>query len=273
MRSDLQSEIQAVLERTLRRVQSAQPTAGREPPSDDQIREMIRAQLSSPQRPPAPRQERPQSNGGIRVATSGLNLPPEGRRAFQSEVKQLVQERLDGMSQAQSSPQVTVCGCPPFGGCCWPPAGTLGDLTTIASLLPPQPNNPPIKIALYFQGDIGIGGDAILFQIWAVPDLRPTAILAGLRIDTTQDPDQWAKEITGWTDCQCTVQTDHVESSSPDYSWMAIIKDEVDTLAFRKAVFLGWHNSGYLGPTPEVFWNLLGGSAVTFDWISDHAKV
>lgn len=104
MRSDLQSEVQAVLERTLRRVQSAQPAAGREPPSDDQIRAMIRAQLSSPQRPPAPERQRPQSNGGIRVATSGLNLPPEGRRAFQSEVQQLVQERLGGMSQAQSRP-------------------------------------------------------------------------------------------------------------------------------------------------------------------------
>jgi hypothetical protein len=106
---------------------------------------MIRAQLSSPQRPPAPERQRPQSNGGIRVATSGLNLPPEGRRAFQSEVQQLVQERLGGMSQAQSRPQVTVCGCPPFSGCCWPPAGTLWDLTQIAHLLPPQPNNPPIK--------------------------------------------------------------------------------------------------------------------------------
>lgn len=126
VRSDLQSEIQAVLERTLRRVQSAQPAAGREPPSDDEIREMIRAQLSSPQRPPAPERQRPQSNGGIRVATSGLNLPPEDRRTFQSEVQQLVQERLGGMSPAQSRPQVTACGCPPFGGCCWPPAGILG---------------------------------------------------------------------------------------------------------------------------------------------------
>jgi len=92
--------------------------------------------------------------------------------------------------------------------------------------------------------------------------------LAGLRIDPDVDPGQWAKEITGWTTRQCTVQTDHVESASQDYNWMAITKDSVDTVAFRKAVFLGWHNSGYLGPTPEVFWNLLGGSAITFDWIT-----
>ncbi len=50
---------------------------------------------------------------------------------------------------------------------------------------------------------------------------------------------------------------------------MLINRATVDTLAFRKAVFLGWHNSGYLGPTPNEFWNLLGGFTLTFDWISD----
>jgi hypothetical protein len=50
---------------------------------------------------------------------------------------------------------------------------------------------------------------------------------------------------------------------------MLIDKATVDTLAFRKAIFLGWHNSGYLGPTPAEFWNLLGGFTLTFDWISD----
>jgi hypothetical protein len=273
VRGDLQSDIQAVLERTLRRVQSAQSRAGREPPSDDEIGEMIRAQFSSAQRPPAPEQERPKSNGGIRVATSGLNLPPEDRRAFQSEVRQLVQERLAGMSQAQSRPQVTVCGCY-VGGCCWPPAGGLGDLTTIANLLPPTANTSPVRIALSFPSEGIIHGDAIMFQIWKTPlDLPSTSIGVGLRIDPAQDPDQWAKEITGWKICKCNVQTDHVESASHDYCWMTITKDQVDTLAFRKAVFLGWHNSGYLGPKPDVFWKLLGGLVITFDWISDDGGI
>jgi len=273
VRSDLQSDIQAVLERTLRRVQSAQPTAGREPASNDQIREMIRAQLSSPQRPPAPERQRPLSNGGIRVATSGLNLSPEDRRTFQSEVRQLVQERLGGTSQAHTRPQVTVCGCGwPFSGCCWPPAGELGDLTQIDPLQWPQVQGEPIKVALFFNGDIGIHGDAILFQIWDDPRggvIPPDQILVGLRINPEIEPGQWAKEITGWTICQCAVRTDHVESASAVYNWMWINRATVDTLAFRKAVFLGWHNSGFFGPTPEEFWNLLGGLTLTFDWLSD----
>lgn len=91
----------------------------------------------------------------------------------------------------------------------------------------------------------------------------------GLRIDPTVDPGQWAKEITGWTICQCAVQTDHVESASAVYNWMWINKATVDTLAFRKAVTAGWHNSGFFGPTPEEFWNVLGGTVLTFDWVSD----
>jgi hypothetical protein len=93
----------------------------------------------------------------------------------------------------------------------------------------------------------------------------------GLRIDATLDPDQWAKEVTGWTTCECTVQTDHVESAANDYSWMLIDRASVDTLGFRKAVFLGWRDVAYFGPTSEVFWDLLGGFILTFDWLADDA--
>jgi hypothetical protein len=277
VRSDLQSDIQAVLERTQRRVQSAQPTAGRESLSDDQVREEIVAQFRSSQRPSAAQQQRPLSSGGIRVATRGLSLPPEHRRAFQSEVRQLVQERLGAASQVQTRPQVTVCGCPPFGwgGCCWPPAGAMEDLTQIASLLPPQ-GNKPLTIGLFFPWENNLlKGDGIKFQIWNVPTLRlpPTSIFVGLAIDPTFQPGQWAKEVTGWTTCQCTVQTDHVENASAGACWMTVNRSTVDTLGFRKAVFLGWHNCGYFGPTPEVFWNLLGGLVLTFDWISDGGGV
>jgi hypothetical protein len=94
--------------------------------------------------------------------------------------------------------------------------------------------------------------------------------MVGLRIDPTQDPDQWAKEVTGWQICNCAVQTDHVENHPPNnYNWMLINQAMVDTLAFRKAVFLGWSDVGYFGPTPGEFWNLLGGFTLTFDWVSD----
>jgi hypothetical protein len=163
VRLDLQSEIQVVLDRALQRARSALPIAGTEPPSNDQIREMVRAQraqLSSPASPaPEPRQ-RPPGNGGIHVATSGgLKLAPEDRRAFHSEVRQLVQERLAGMSPDLGGQSVTVCGCTwPFGGCCWPPAGQLGDLTTIDPLPFPARQDEPITIALY------LGNDAIRFS-------------------------------------------------------------------------------------------------------------
>jgi hypothetical protein len=199
---------------------------------------------------------------------SGLKLAPEDRRAFNSEVRQLVRERLAGMSPDLGGQSVTVCGCGwPFGGCCWPPAGQLGDLTQIDPLPWPPNQADPMTIALYLQND------AIRFQIWIDPRWAlwpPDQILVGLRIDTTLDPDQWAKEVTGWTICQCTVQTDHVENHPPNnYNWMLINQATVDTLAFRKAVFLGWNNSGYFGPTPAEFWNLLGGFTLTFDWVSD----
>jgi hypothetical protein len=204
------------------------------------------------------------------VATKGLRLSPEDQRAFRSEVRQLVQERLAGMSPEMSEQPLMVCGCP---GCCWPPDGRLGDLTTIDPLPFPAREDEPISVALYFKGDgLFIKGDTILFQIWIDPRggvIPPDQILVGLRIDAAQDPDQWAKEITGWTICQCAVQTDHQESATANYKWMWINRATVDTLAFRKAVFLGWHNSGYLGPTRDEFWNLLGGLVLTFDWLQD----
>jgi hypothetical protein len=121
IRHDLESEIQAILDRTLQQARSARPTAI-EPPSDEQVREMIRAQrarLLSPASPaPGPR-PRPRGNRGIRVATNGLKLAPEDRRAFNSEVRQLVRERLGG-----ASPDAVVCGCTwVFSECCWPPSG------------------------------------------------------------------------------------------------------------------------------------------------------
>jgi hypothetical protein len=272
VRDDLQSEIQAVLDRTLQRARSAQPIAGTEPPSAEQIREQVeaaRAQLSTPASPaPEPRQRKP-GNGGIHVATSGLKLAPEDRRAFNSEVRQLVQARLAGMSPDLAGQSVTVCGCGwPFSGCCWPPAGGLGDLTQIDPLPFPARQDEPITIALYLGKR-----DSIRFQIWIDPRWAlwpPDQIMVGLRIDPTFDPDQWAKEITGWQICQCTVQTDHVENHPPNnYNWMLINQATVDTLAFRKAVFLGWSDVGYLGPTPAEFWNLLGGFTLTFDWVND----
>jgi hypothetical protein len=261
---DLESEIQAILDRTLQQARSAQPAAAIEPPSDEQVREMIRAQharLLSPASPaPGPR-PRPPGNRGIRVATNGLELGQEDRRAFNSEVRQLVRERLGG-----TSPDVVICPCGGiFGGCCWPPSGTEGDVTVAEPFLPPTVNNP-ISIAVYFGG----GSDVLLWQIWATPQPLPrTRILVGLRIDTTLEIGQWAKEITGWTTCECTVQTDHVESPANDYSWMLIDRASVDTLGFRKAVLFGWSDVGFFGPSPQIFWDLLGGFILTFDWLFD----
>jgi hypothetical protein len=263
IRHNLESEIQAILDRTLQQARSAQPAAAIETPSDEQVREMIRAQharlLSPASSAPGPR-PRPPRNRGIRVATNGLELGQEDRRAFNSEVRQLVRERLGG-----TSPDVVICPCGwPFGGgCCWPPSGTEGDVTVAEPFLPPTVNNP-VSIAVYF------GSDVLLWQIWAIPQPLPrTRILVGLRIDTTLEIGQWAKEITGWTTCECTVQTDHVESPAHDYSWMSIDRASVDTLGFRKAVFLGWSDVGFFGPSPQIFWALLGGFILTFDWLLD----
>ena len=271
VRLDLQSEIQAILDQALQRARSARPIAGPEPPSADQIREQVeaaRAQLSSAPSPASEPRQRPPGNGGIHVATTGLKLAPDDSRAFQSDVRQLVQERLVGMSPDLREQSVTVCGCGVFFNCCWPPAGTLADLTMIDPLPFPEREDEPITIALFLGNS-----DSIRFQIWIDPRWAlwpPDQILVGLRIDPTLDPDQWAKEVTGWTICQCTVQTDHVENHPPNnYNWMLINQATVDTLAFRKAVFLGWNNSGYFGPTPAEFWNLLGGFTLTFDWVSD----
>jgi hypothetical protein len=281
VRDDLQREIQAVLDQMLQRAKSAQPAAGTEPPSKEQIREQVeaaRAQLSSPPAPALQPRQHPPRNGGIHVVTNGLKLAPEDRRTFNSEVRQLVQERLTGMSPDLGGQSVTVCGCNwPFGGCCWPPAGQLADLTQIDPLPFPARQDEPITIALYLQAVPGAAIDSIQFQIWIDPRWAlwpPDQILVGLRIDPTLDPDQWAKEVTGWTICQCTVQTDHVENTPPNnYNWMLINQATVDTLAFRKAVFLSWANSGYFGPTPAEFWNLLGGFTLTFDWVSDGSNI
>jgi hypothetical protein len=43
IRHDLESEIQAILDRRLQQARSAQPTTTIKPPSDEQVREMIRA--------------------------------------------------------------------------------------------------------------------------------------------------------------------------------------------------------------------------------------
>jgi hypothetical protein len=263
IRHDLESEIQAILDRTLQQARSAQPAAI-EPPGDEQVREMIRAEqarlLSPAFSAPGPRPQ-PPGNRGIRVATNGLKLAPEDRRTFNSEVRQLVRERLIG-----TSPDAVVCGCSwPFSECCWPPSGDDWDVTVAEPFLPPTVNTP-VRIAIYSKNR----QDTLLWQIWAAPQPLPrTSILVGLRIDTYADPDQWAKEITGWTTCECTVQTDHVESAASDYSWMLIDRASVDTLGFRKAVFLGWSDVAYLGPTPQIFWDLLGGCILTFDWVAD----
>jgi hypothetical protein len=145
-------------------------------------------------------------------------------------------------------------------------------VTGIAHLLPPPVNGNAGNIELGFPGTWPyIYGDAILWRIWNLPQVRlpKTSIVVGLRIDT---PGEWAKEVTGWTTCQCTVETDHVESAAPGYSLMRINRSTVDTVAFRKAVFLGWHNCGFFGPTSQVVWDLLGGFVLTFDWIIDNLR-
>jgi hypothetical protein len=272
VRLDLQSEIQAVLDGTLQRARSARPIASTELPSNDQIREQVeaaRAQLgSAPSAAPKPRQRSP-GKGGIQVATSGLKLAPEDRRAFHSEVRRLVRERLAGLSPGLGGqPAVTVCGCTwPFGGCCWPPAGDLEDLTTLHLTFPPR-EDESIKVGLDFQG----GVETIFFQIWIDPRWAtwpPDQILVGLLIDPTYNPAQHAKEVNGWTNCQCEVQIDHQDSATTNYNWMLINQATVDTLSFRSGQFLGWNDCGYFGPTSADFWNVLGGLTLTFDWMWD----
>jgi hypothetical protein len=105
VRNSLQSEIQAVLDRTLQLRKPVQV----EPPSDEQVRQMIRSQFRSA--PPGESRQRPSRNGEVRVDMSGLRLPTEDRQALESEVRQLVLKRLDGVSPHRSRQAPVVCGC------------------------------------------------------------------------------------------------------------------------------------------------------------------
>jgi hypothetical protein len=131
----------------------------------------------------------------------------------------------------------------------------------IAAFMPPPPHAP---------------SDIWKMSIWAPdvehgdPDLPLDMMMVGLRIDTTLDPDQWAKEIDGWAVCQCGVPGYklHQDHSTVGYQWMTIDQEEVDTLVFRKAVWpFGWFQN-VCSFEPVEFWKLLGGLIITFDWMA-----
>jgi hypothetical protein len=270
VRNNLKSEIEAVVDRTLQ---------GRKPdhvesPSDEQVRRMIRGQLRSA--PLGESRQRPSGKGGVRVTMSGLPLPTKDRRTLESEVRQLVLKRLDGVSTSRSRQQVLICGCGIFGDCCYRPGHTI-DLTQIDPI-PWQgdPRHTPPVIAIFMPpGRTKNFDDVFRMSIWAPdeeqgdPGIPLDQMMVGLRIDDTVDNDQWAKEIEGWTTCVCGVPgyKVHQEHSTVDYQWMMIDKAAVDTLAFRKAVFGGWDNRYAFDPVE--FWKLLGGLIITFDWVSD----
>jgi hypothetical protein len=274
VRGNLQSEIQAVLDQRLRRAASVRVRADSGAPSDEQVRRMIRRELRLALPPASP--QRPSGQQGVRVTMGGLQLSARDRRALESEVRQLVLKRLGGARSARSRQQIVVCGCAPFGwGCCDPP-GALIDLSQIDPLPGIPDPYTPMLIAVYMPPG-NRTEDVWLMSIWASndprrdpldPGLPPDQMLVGLRIDSYIEAGMWAKEIQGWTTCQCVVQTIHQDGATVAYQWMLIDKSTVDTLVFRKAQVLGLWDNAYNFDSLE-FWKLLGGLIVTFDWVYD----
>jgi hypothetical protein len=268
VRNDLRSEIQAVVARTLQRRKPIRVKA----PSDAQVRQMISKQLRSA--PPEEFRQRRSRRPGVRVNMSGLPLPTEDVRTLESEVRQIVLRRLADVSPRRSRQQAVVCGC--GFGCCTRPGHTI-DLTQIDPIpWPGDPRTTPAVIEVNLPpGRTTNFDDAIKMSIWAPdvehgdPDIPRDMMMIGLRIDDTVEPGMWAKEIEGWAYCECGVRgyKVHQDHSTPDYQWMMIDQAAVDTLAFRKAIVLGYDNK-YSFDSGE-FWKLFGGLIITFDWLCD----
>jgi hypothetical protein len=270
-RQNLQLEIQTAVDQSLRRADSIQLRENKKPPSDRRVRRMISAQFGSA--PPKKSRRRASSKDRVRVTMSGLSLPKQDLRSVQSEVRQLVLERVGTGSDRRARAEILVCVCGwPFGGWCDRP-GTTIDLTQIDPLPPSSgdPRTTPIQIGICESEDV------LTMGIWD-PDPRDPAeqnmtqdqILVGLRIDDALmlSTAPWAKEIQGWTTCLGGVETVHQDSVSVGFNWMFISKDTVETLVFRKAKFLGVMTDMY-SFEPVEFWKLLGGHILTFDWLCD----
>lgn len=210
------------------------------------------------------------------MAMGGLPLPTEDVRTLESEVRQLVLERLDGVSPRRSRQRALVCGCAGIFGCCDRPGHTI-DLTQIDPIpWHSDPRHTPAVIGVYMPpGRTRNFDDVLTMSIWAPdeeqgdPGIPRDQMMVGLRIDDTVKPGMWAKEIEGWAYCECGVPgyKVHQDHSTADYQWMMIDEASVDTLAFRKAIFAGYDNKYSFEPVE--FWKLLGGLIIAFDWLCD----
>lgn len=268
-RKDLESEIQRVVGEKFEQTHLAQLREARRKdvkrPSigDHQMRRIIKAQIRQGVLGEARRKK--YGKGAAKVTMSGLALPKENARRIESEVQQIIKQKIMNASNPQSPQELIVCGCGwPFGGCCDRP-GTLIDLTQIDPLpVPPGRDlrETPLLIGLCLDEDV------LTMGIWDPDPRDPTEermtndqILVGLRNESA-----WAKEIQGWTTCLCQVDYVHQDRYTGQYVWMFISKEQVDTLVFAKAKFLGVMTAMYSFESVE-FWKLLGGHILTFDWL------
>jgi hypothetical protein len=271
MRSNLQAEIQAAVDRTLERAKPVLARPDREP-TDEELRQMISAQIRELRSaPPEEPRQRPSGPTGVRVTMSNLPLSDKDRRTLQSEVQQLVRKRLDGVTLRKQL--ITVCGCTwPywFQPCCMSPSPA--DLKQLGPLPDPtDPSTPPFVVALYFNS----GHDVLRMTLWAWDRHDPSPlpmdqIVVGLRIDPTFEPNMLPKEIQGWAYCDCAVgPIIHQDNSQAWYKWLPLDEETsgVATIVFREMTSSGMTDIGSFDPSQ--FWSILGGWTITFDWLAD----
>jgi hypothetical protein len=206
---------------------------------------------------------------------SNLPLSDEDRQTLESEVRQLVRERLNGVTASQP----VVCGCTwPywFQPCCNPPApSTLTPIEKIEPHPDPTVEGPPLRIALFLNSQ----GDTLRMILWPwerphetreeePAPLRPDQMLVGLRINPEFEPNMWPKEIQGWAYCECGVgPVIHQENSQTWYKWLMLDEETASTIVFRKKTIFGMTDCGSFNPSQ--FWSVLGGWTITFDWLVD----
>ena len=275
-RTNLQAEIQAVVDRALQRATPVPARSYREPPTEEQDRRAISKQLKQLRSaPPKEPRQRPARQGGIRVSMSSLPLSTEDRRALQSEVRQLVRDRLNSAAATRGQQQTVVCGCTwPywFQPCCSPQ--TPSDLSGLGPFGDPSdPSTPPVFINWTPDVHIFDVDDVLMISMfpWDRHDpapLPPNQIVAGIRISSAVEPGMWPKEMQGWQYCMCGVgPIAHQETSTPFFRFLLLEQDTVDTLLFRKKTVYGM--SDVFSLDPATFWNLFGGWTMTFDWLQD----
>jgi hypothetical protein len=204
------------------------------------------------------------------------------------------------------SPPVQKYQCPPYtpsaGNCICATSGVPGatqsgfskGLQYVFSHPGPLPLNVPGSpftywvVGFYFTDSLGAREDTARMLIYDYRGGLPRdQMWVGLRLLDDSRPVQqggtgfhtaWGKEIIAWNLCKGRVASIHVEGKctpgphTPGCApvWMHLCRgcDQTDTLVFNKPKTFGRWELMYNLPF-DVFWDLLGGYAILFDWVWD----